>query len=210
VPFNCKEFGEELDDRQALAKCYSNLADLLLSQNRLDEAEQYAHRAREIDETLDLSSEPWKTFTILAEIADKRAAADPGHAAERAKAAQAWRQKAEAAIAAFEHQSGGQWSRHGAQITQAVQQWEPMIEAIVAACKGNQEAAQKLEPVLQKFGETNDWRNLVAVLRRLLASERGPQLTEGLDRTDTAIVQKILAQLQFFIKTARALGVPGQ
>jgi hypothetical protein len=39
------------------------------------------------------------------------------------------------------------------------------------------------------------WRNLVAVLRRLLAGERGPQLTAGLDRTDTAIVQKILAQL---------------
>jgi len=105
------EFGEELDDRQALAKRYSNLADLLLAQNRLDEAEQYAHRAHEIKETLDLSSQPWKTFNILAKIADKRAAADPARAAEHAKAAQAWRQKAEAAIAAFEHQSGGQWRR---------------------------------------------------------------------------------------------------
>ena len=34
---------------------YNNLADLYLAQNRLDEAEQYAHRAREIKETLDLS-----------------------------------------------------------------------------------------------------------------------------------------------------------
>ena len=189
------EIDIEIGNPKELAIDYSNLAELLLAQNRLDEAEQYAHRAREIKETLDLSSEPWKDYEILARIADKRAAADPAHAAEHAKAAQAWRQKAEAAIAAFEHQSGGQWSRHGAQIAQAVQQWEPIIEAIVAACKGHQQAAQKLEPVLQKLGETNDWRNLVAVLRRLLANERGPQLTEGLDRTDTAIVQKILAQL---------------
>jgi tetratricopeptide (TPR) repeat protein len=105
------EMNEERGDGNLLAGNYNNLADLLLAQNRLDEAEQYAHRAREIKETLDLSSEPWKTFNILAEIADKRAAADPGHAAEHAKAAQAWRQKAETAIAAFEHQSGGQWRR---------------------------------------------------------------------------------------------------
>ena len=47
----------------------------------------------------------------------------------------------------------------------------------------------------EKVGHRYDWRNLIAVLRRLLANERGPQLTEGLDRTDTTIVQKILAQL---------------
>jgi hypothetical protein len=105
---------KELGAQRELAVIYFNLAKLLLEQNRSDrsdEAEQYAHRAREIQETLDLSSQPWKTFNILAKIADKRAAADPGHAAEHAKAAQAWRQKAEAAIAAFERQSGGQWRR---------------------------------------------------------------------------------------------------
>jgi hypothetical protein len=66
---------------------------------------------------------------------------------------------------------------------------------MIAACKGDQQAARALEPILQKYAETEDWRNLVAVLRRLLAGERSPQLTAGLDRTDTANVQKILAQL---------------
>ena len=77
----------EISNRVELAG-NNNLADLLLAQNRLDEAEQYAHRAREIQETLDLSSQPWMTFNILAKIADKRAAADPAHAAEHAKTAQ--------------------------------------------------------------------------------------------------------------------------
>jgi len=83
-----------------LAIDYSNLAALLLSQNRLEEAEAYAHRAREIKETLDLSSEPWKTFNILAQIAEKRG---------RAEEAREWRRKRDEAKRAFAEQSGGQW-----------------------------------------------------------------------------------------------------
>ena len=189
------EMNKERGDQALLGGNYSNLADLLLTQNRLDEAEQYAHRAREIKETLDLSSKPWSTYSILAKIADKRAAADPGHAAEHAKAAQAWRQKAEAAIAAFERQSGGQWSLDGAQIAQAVQQAEPLIDLVVTACQGNAQATQMAEPLLQEFDKHEKARNLAAVLRRLLAGERGPQLTAGLNRIQAAIVQKILTQL---------------
>ena len=42
----------------------------------------------------------------------------------------------------------------------------------------------------------DDWRNLVAVIRRILAGERGIELTEGLDRADTAIVRRIVGLLQ--------------
>jgi tetratricopeptide (TPR) repeat protein len=82
------------------ASHYNNLANLLLSQNRLEEAEAYAHRAREIFETLDLASQPWKTFNILAEIAEKRG---------RAEEAREWRRKRDEAKRAFAEQSGGQW-----------------------------------------------------------------------------------------------------
>jgi hypothetical protein len=152
----------------------------------LDEAEAYAHRAREIKETLDLSSEPWKTFNILAQIAEKRG---------RAEEAREWRRKAEAAKRAFAEQSGGQWSEDGARIAQTVQQWEPVIAAVVAACQGNRQAAQAIEPVLQKFAGTKDWGNLVAVIRRILKGERGAQLAAGLDNIDAAIVEKILEGL---------------
>jgi hypothetical protein len=67
---------------------------------------------------------------------------------------------------------------------------------IVAACNGNTQAAQELEPILQQRGATDDWRYLVAVIRRILAGERGIELTEGLDRVDAVIVRRILAVMQ--------------
>jgi len=103
------EMNTEIGNRVELAKNNNNLANLLLSQNRLDEAEAYAHRAREITETLDLSTQPWTTYNILAQIADKRAVADPAHAAGRAEEAREWRRKRDAAKRAFAEQSGGQW-----------------------------------------------------------------------------------------------------
>lgn len=177
------EIGNQVD----LAMNYNNLADLLQSQNRLDGAEAHAHRAREIKETLDLSSNTWTTYEILARIAEKRG---------RAEEAREWRRKAEEYKRAFAAQSGGQWSEDGAQVAQQVQKWEPVIAAVVAACQGNKQAAQAIEPVLQKFAGTKDWGNLVAVIRRILKRERGAQLAAGLDRVDAAIVQKILEGVQ--------------
>jgi tetratricopeptide (TPR) repeat protein len=180
------ELGEELGDRQALAKRYGNLAFLLLAQNRLDEAEAYAQRGREIDESLDLSVEPWKDYNILAEIAEKRGSTDE---------AQEWRRKAEKAKAAFDTQSGGQYQ--ATRIAQAIQQWGPAIEAVVAACKGNEQARQGLEqwwPGQEKAYPSS--HNLVAVIRRILAGERGAGLTEGLGAVDAAIVGKIVNGLK--------------
>ncbi|MCZ7672243.1 MAG: tetratricopeptide repeat protein [Chloroflexi bacterium] len=62
---------QEIKDKVAPkdASTLSNLANLYLSQNRLDEARRFAHRALAIKETLDLSAEAWTTYAILADIA---------------------------------------------------------------------------------------------------------------------------------------------
>jgi tetratricopeptide (TPR) repeat protein len=181
------ELGEELNYVGELGKWYGNLAGLLLDQGRLDEAERYAHRAREIKETLDLSVQPWTTYALLARIAEQRGRTDE---------ARAWRRKAEEAIRAFEEQSDGQWSVDGAQIAQQIKQWEPIIAAVVAACNDNVQAAQELTPFLDEMAGTEDWSQLIAALRRILAGEREETaLTNGLDRVDTAIIRQVLAAL---------------
>ncbi len=63
---------EQIGNPKELAPDYNNLAGLLLAQGRLDEAEAYAQRAQAIKETLDLSAEPWTTYAILAQIAERR------------------------------------------------------------------------------------------------------------------------------------------
>jgi tetratricopeptide (TPR) repeat protein len=161
------------------ATASSNLANLYLTQGRLDEAERFAHRAREIDETLDLSSEPWKDYGILAQIADKRG---------RAEEARQWRRKEQETYQAFVDRSGGQADAN-------VRKWEPVIQAVVAVCNGDTQVMQQLEPFFQRMETTDDWRNLIPVIRRILAGERGIELTEGLDRTDAAIVRRILGLL---------------
>lgn len=173
------ELKEQAGNPQQLASSLSNLADLYLSQGRLDEAEQYVRRAIEIDETLDLSVEPWKDYSIMALIADKRG---------RVQEARQWRKKADETYAAYVDRSGGQ-------ANQNVRQWEPVIQGIVAACNGDTQVAQQLEPFFQQMETQDDWRNLIPVLRRILAGERGIELTEGLDRTDAAIVRRVLQLL---------------
>jgi hypothetical protein len=76
-----------------------------------------------------------------------------------------------------------------------LRQWEPVTRAVVAACNGNARAAQELEPFLQSMESKEDWRNLIPILRRIMAGERGVELTEELDRTDAAIVRRILGLL---------------
>jgi tetratricopeptide (TPR) repeat protein len=173
------EMFEELGAKRELAVAASNLANLCLSQNRLDEAmlskaETYAHKAREIKEDLDLSSEPWTTYSILAEIAEQRG---------QTEEARRWRRKEQETFAAFagsDHQ---------------IRQWQPIIQAVVAACQGNKQAKNELEPFLQQMGQTDDWGNLIPVLRRVMDGERDDELFDGLDRTDALIVRRILGAL---------------
>jgi hypothetical protein len=53
-----------------------------------------------------------------------------------------------------------------------------------------------LEPLLAQLSGQDDWRGLVAALRRILAGERDPAtLLPGLDPTDTLIAEDVLRAL---------------
>ena len=81
-------------------------------------------------------------------------------------------------------------------VAQIRQQWSPVVQAIAAACRGNEQAAQGLGSFLDTMSQKDDWRNLVAVLRRILAGERDPlALLPGLDDTDVVIAGDVLRGL---------------
>jgi hypothetical protein len=74
-------------------------------------------------------------------------------------------------------------------------EWEPVISGLVAADNGDIAADQAVDLVLASLGEHGDWRQLVAVLRRIRAGERDAALASGLDPIDTAVVQRALDAL---------------
>jgi hypothetical protein len=76
-------------------------------------------------------------------------------------------------------------------------QWGPAIGAVVAACGGNQQATAEITPFIEQLGQQEQWQNLAAALRRILAGERQPAaLLPGLDPTDTLIVVEVLRGLE--------------
>jgi tetratricopeptide (TPR) repeat protein len=77
-----------------------------------------------------------------------------------------------------------------------LEQWAPVLAAVVAAAGGNEQARAALEPLLTKLDATANWAALAAVLRRVLAGERGEQLLDGLDEVDTQLVAEVLGRLQ--------------
>lgn len=157
-----------------MSKAYSNLANLLLNQNRLEEAEEYAHLSLKIKEMLDLSAEPWTTYYILAKISERHGKKDE---------AVEWHRKEQKAYAAFAGSDG------------IVERLRPMIEMVAAACQGNRHAASAVEALLQDLSQRDDWRNLASVIRRIVAGERRETLCDGLDATDAIIVRQILGSL---------------
>ena len=172
----------ELRDPQAQAKVLNNLANLLLANlhlapGRLDEAERYAHRAREIDETLDLSSQPWTTYSILAQIAERRG---------RAEEARQWRRKEQETFTAFA----------GADVQ--IQQYLPLINRVAQAAQGDTNARKWIEgeyPKMQAGGE--NWTRTAASIQRMIAGECDvDSLTQNLDRVGGLIVRRILGLLQ--------------
>jgi len=80
-------------------------------------------------------------------------------------------------------------------IASQVRQWEPVIAGIVAACQAGQEPPADLLEFLNEYAENPDWAALAAVLRRVLAGERGDPLLDGLDPIDTAIARETLTRL---------------
>jgi tetratricopeptide (TPR) repeat protein len=73
--------------------------------------------------------------------------------------------------------------------------WAPVLDGVVAAAGGDQRAAAELEPVFAELAASPDWATPVAVLRRIIAGERGEDLAHGLDAVDTAIVAETLRRL---------------
>lgn len=92
-----------------------------------------------------------------------------------------------------------------------LEQWEPVISSLVAADRGDIFAEQALDLVLTSLGEHSDWKQLVAVLRRIRAGERDPALARGLDPIDTAVIRRALAALAGTVRVdagAWRTGVP--
>ena len=76
------------------------------------------------------------------------------------------------------------------------QQLAALAEATVAAARGDPDATNALQPLLEALAAHRDWVALAAVLRRILAGERDPALRDGLDQpAATAVVTLVLNQL---------------
>ncbi len=77
------------------------------------------------------------------------------------------------------------------------QQLAALAEATAAAAKGDVDASNALQPLLQALAAHPDWVALAAVLRRILAGERDPALRDGLEHpTAAAVVTLVLNQLE--------------
>jgi tetratricopeptide (TPR) repeat protein len=152
----------------------SNLAGLYLDQGRLDEAERYARRAVGMDEAInDPSTEIWKDYGLLAQIAKARGQADE---------AAGWRRKEQESYAAY------------AGAAHEIREWIPAIQVVIAACEGSVEAAEQTNALLHQFEA--GWPTTVAAVRRILEGERDIEvLRQGLSRKSYVVVHSILARL---------------
>jgi len=181
---------EQLGSQKEIALRCNNLAALLLGvealppaarsapftdRDLLAEAEAYARRAAEIVEVLGPSEEPWKTYNILAGIAERRGRPDE---------ARRWRRREQESFAAFAGSS------------LEVQKWAEEMAVVAAACKGDERARQAAIQIINHYRDSKDWGKLVATFVRMLDGERDRDaLLEGLDRIDAAIVIHTLAAL---------------
>jgi len=157
----------------------SNLANLLVDEvraghadaTRLAEANRYAGQALAITETLDASSEIWKDFSILADIADLEG---------RAEEARDYRRRERETFAAFEGNRYHIDRQHG-----------QLIAAIAAAAQGDAQAQAKVEAALPGL-EEHGW-HIAAASRRIWAGERDwHSLVEELDDQVALLILRVL------------------
>jgi tetratricopeptide (TPR) repeat protein len=173
-------------DEINLSKGLNNLADLLQNlPGRLAEARQLAEESLGIAKTLDPGAAAiWKTYNILAEIAEKEAeiASEGGLKAQRQAEARQYRRLARDAKRKF---AG---TRH------ELRRLAGLILATVRATQNpkHRDEVEQALPGLEQHGGAN----LVAAIRRVLAGERDPEvLCESLDPEDSMIVETILEAL---------------
>lgn len=172
-----------------LAPDLTNLADLLQTQpGRLAEARQLAEEALALKQKVDPgAAEIWKTYNILAQIADREAEActeDRLKAGLRAKASEYRRLARDA-------------KRNFAGTRHELRQFAPIILATVAACAGQPEAREAVTQHQQAMSQvTPEWQAVSQVLGRILAGERDKTaLCEGLGSTTALLIETILQGL---------------
>jgi tetratricopeptide (TPR) repeat protein len=187
--------GRQLGDWIGLSKCLNNLANLLQTQpGRLAEARQLAEEALAIDKTLDPgAAEIWKTYNILAQIADQEALGVPpsggsGGAPAKAGTTNQAREYRRLARDAKRNFAG---TRH------ELRRFAPLILATVAACAGQSEGRQAVTQHQQAMSQGGpEWQALSRVLDRLLAGERDETaLCEGLHYDPALLIETILQGL---------------
>lgn len=159
-------------DATSPAKCLSNLADLLRTQSgRLDEARELAEEALTIKRALDPSdAEIWKTYTLLAQIAEQQS--HPDRAVEY-------------------HRLARETKRNFAGTSHEMKRHLPIILGTLQAIHDPGKVDGFSITLSQK--ERHGWSNLVAAIRRILAGERDEQtLCAPLDLEDSMIIETIL------------------
>jgi tetratricopeptide (TPR) repeat protein len=157
---------------------YRNLAQRLYNQpESLDEARELAEAGLAIDKTLDPNvAEIWKTYILLANIAEKQ------HDAIQAQTYRRLAREAKANTAEGQNE---------------LRQHEQFVEAVVATVS-RPELRGQLETMLRQR-EKKGWSKLATTIRRILDGERDCDSlcdSEGLDLTDSIIVQKIMQEIE--------------
>ena len=181
--------GRASGDILPTSRAINNLAGLLQTQpDRLSEARQLAEESLAINKTLDPgAAEIWKTYNILAKIAEKEAQATTD-ASQKAKLLAQAREHRRLAREAKRNFPG---TRH------QLRQFAPVILATVAACAGQAQglqAVKQLQLMLAQAGA--DGQALSRALDRILAGERDEtSLCEGLESHFTMIIETILQGL---------------
>lgn len=175
-----------VQDSLSLAVALTNLANLLHTRaGRLAEARQLAEEALAIKQSLDSgAAEIWKTYGLLAAIAEKERAesTDAHREAELTAQARDGRRLARDAKLAFPG------------TRQELQPHLPLISVTIVALQD-----PKYRPDLDRIltgKEQQGWTNLVAAIRRILAGERdADDLCATLDLGDAMMVETILRGL---------------
>ncbi len=147
-----------------------SLAEVALSQGRLQEAKTHAGAAREAAEGLGVTAKPWKAYALLREIAAEEGD-DEGVARWSTSAVDSYASSAEA--------------------EQTLANWGPFIEDVAAAHSLDALRSENVE-VLRNLEATEDLAELAASIGRILRGERGPELWVHLDLVGALLVRSIL------------------
>jgi len=179
-------------NQKDLACCLNNLANLLQHQTlRVSEARTLADEALAIKKTLDeAGAEIWKTYGLLAQIADKQQDID---------AAKSYRKLSRDSYLRFAGMPYRmqQHERLIAAVVQALTSQATDLQGKASPLPGKPAATKEvlvLKELLTQFPE--EGQNLVTAIEQLLNGKRNPEvLLEPLDFTDAAIVHCILKAL---------------